>query len=113
MLGTAAIKDPALVKKLADYVSQVHAVGVYDFTPRYFHVKNVEDPENVRFYLFDLDKAHLLRRAPGWLRRYSRSRGLRRLRRMLQHYGTPEECGAFEDELQRTWRLHSGETSKH
>ncbi len=102
-----------LVRKLADYVSQVHAVGVYDFTPRYFHIKNLDDPENLRFYLFDLDKAHLPRRAPAWLRRYSRSRGLRRLRRMLQHYGTPEERKAFEEELQRTWRQHSGERAAH
>ena len=94
----------ALVRKLADYVSQVHAAGVYDFTPRYFHVKNLNDFENLRFYMFDLDKAHLLLHAPGWLRR---------LRRMLQHYGTRKVCDAFEEELQRTWRLHSGERTPH
>ena len=95
-----AERRAALLDKLAGLVNRLHALDVYDFTPRYFWGSGWSGGE-ITLYLFDLDKAHLLRSVPAFIKRHYRSRGIRRLKRLIEQFATPDELAAFEQRLEQ------------
>jgi lipopolysaccharide kinase (Kdo/WaaP) family protein len=91
-----------LVEGLGDFVARLHSLDIYDFTPRYFWASGLDGGE-IKFYLFDLDKAHLLRSAPRFIKRYYRLRGTRRLRALVEQFATSDELAAFDQRLEQAF----------
>jgi hypothetical protein len=74
-----------MVKRLAQFVSDIQEAGIYHVSPRYIHGRNYDDPEGkAEFYLCDLDKVLIWEHCPQFIARWLRRRDLTRLERRLR-----------------------------
>jgi hypothetical protein len=88
-----------ILKALADFVNQLHALNIYGLSPRYFCAAGLNEGAEVTLYLFDLDKAGLLRKAPNFVKRFFTARDIRRLKDLLINYTPPAERKVFDQHL--------------